>query len=756
MESSNYRSIGGGWHNRAALLTSILVMLLGLVALLPNKAEAHAFLDRSEPSANSVLPEQPVEVILWFTEPPEPEFSRAELYDATGNQIATEQARIVDGSQMILTLPGDLPNGTYTVQWRNISTVDGHPQQGYVPFTIGSQADVVTPDPPNVTNFTEPPAWLAATGRWLSLFGLTGAAGAVVCWLWVLRQARDPTDDEYYDRVQERVSLLIMAAVGVGIAGNLIALGVQTADSGAGFSFGTTVDVLIDTRYGHLWTARVILLLGILAVAMSDTLWNEPPSTTTVILALGLSAGAMLPYSLNSHAAAQPIGDDAAVAADWLHLAASSVWIGGLLALLVTLVYGTRGAPREQRRQVFALAIPRFTTLALVSVIILSITGFYSAWLQVGNLTALRETSYGQTLLVKLALFVPLLVLGALNMRVIGPRMRTAARSGIHFGRTVAAEAVLGVGVLFAVGLLTSLPTARDTITQDAENTIFRFIENDVHAVVYITPGSAGFNRYTADLNINGLDSTADVELLLRLEKAGDVEGIREIPLEYRFGNRFESSGADLSVTGDWDLEFIVRREGTADVRFEEQIDVPRTPPAERIPGQPPRFTGTTSAAAVLFGGLAIVAIFGSLRTPGTVQERIIGTGIGTALLLAGGLILLVNQTEPTPTALAANPIPLTQESIAAGQDVFLENCVACHGEQGEGDGPAAAGLNPQPANLTEPHVGVHTDGDLHWWIANGIQPAMPAFGDDLSEDEIWNLINYVRSLSESATSNGE
>ena len=756
MEPLNVRPIRGGWRNRAALLTPILIMLLGLVALLPARAEAHAFLDRSEPSANSVLPEQPAEVFLWFTEPPEPEFSRAELYDAAGNQIATEPARIVDGSQMVLTLPTDLPNGTYTVQWRNVSTVDGHPQQGYVPFTIGSQADVVTPDPPNVTNFTEPPAWLAATGRWLSLLGLTGAAGAVVCWLWVLRQARDPLDDDDYDRVQERVSLLIMAAVGVGITGNVIALGVQAADSGAGFSFGTIVDILIDTRYGHLWIARVILLLGILAVAMSNTLWDEPPSMATVVLALGLSAGAMLPYSLNSHAAAQPIGDDAAVAADWLHLAASSVWIGGLLALLVTLVYGTRGAPREQRRQVFAVAISRFTTLALASVIILSLTGFYSAWLQVGNLTALRETSYGQTLLVKLALFVPLLVLGALNMRVIGPRMRTAARSGIHFGRTVAAEAVLGVGVLFAVGLLTSLPTARDTITQDAENTIFRFIENDVHAVLYITPGSAGFNRYTADLNINGLDSTADVELLLRLEKAGDVEGIREIPLEYRFGNRFESSGADLSVTGDWDLEFIVRREGTADVRFEEQIDVPRTPPAERIPGQPPRFIGTTSAAAVLFGGLAIVAIVGSLRTRGAVQERIIGTGIGTALLLAGGLVLLGNQTEPTPTALAANPIPLTQESIAAGQDVFLENCAACHGEQGEGDGPAAADLNPQPANLTEPHVGVHTDGDLHWWIANGIQPAMPAFGDDLSEEEIWNLINYVRSLSESASSSEE
>ncbi|MEX2314121.1 MAG: copper resistance protein CopC, partial [Thermomicrobiales bacterium] len=512
---------GGGWRWRAALLTPLLLGLLWGV-LTPGRAEAHAFLERSEPGANRVLPEQPSEVILWFTEPPEPEFSSAELYDETGKRIETKPSRITDTSQITLTLPAGLPNGTYTVQWRNISSVDGHPQQGFVPFTIGSQVDVVTPNPPSVTNFSEPPTWLAAVGRWLSLLGLTSAAGAIVCWLWVLRPARDPLDDDDYDRVQDRVSLLIMAAVGVGIVGSLVALGVQAADTGAGFSPGTMLDVLIDTRYGHLWLARVILLLGLAAVAASDDLWDEP-STATIALALGLAAGAMLPYSLNSHAAAQPVGDDAAVAADWLHLAASSVWIGGLLALLVALIHGTRGAPRELRRQALAIAVTRFTTLALISVIILSLTGFYAAWLQVGNLTALRETSYGQTLLVKLALFTLLFILGALNMRIIGPRLLTAARSSVHVGRTVGAEVALGIGVLCAVGLLTSLPTARDTITQYANSTVFRMSQNNVNGVLYITPGAAGFNSYTADIAIRGVDRPANAEVLLRLEREGDV-----------------------------------------------------------------------------------------------------------------------------------------------------------------------------------------------------------------------------------------
>lgn len=753
MSSVNLRPANGGWRIRVALLVPLLISLLAIVGLRPERADAHAFLERSEPSANRVLPEQPTEISLTFTEPVEPEFSKAELYDASGALIPTDPSQIVAANQIVLTLPAGLPNGTYTVQWRNVSASDGHPQQGFVPFTIGSQADVVTPSPPQAINFSAPPAWLETTGRWLSLLGLTGAAGAIVCWLWVIRQARDPLDDEFYDRVRDRVAMLIMVAAGVGVVGSLIALGVQAKDSGGSYSIGTITDILTDTRYGHLWIARVLLLLGLAVLATFDSLWEEPPATTMVVLALGLAAGAMLPFSLNSHAAAQPIGADTAVAVDWLHIAASSVWIGGLLALLLTLILGTRGAPADQRRQVFATAVPRFTTLAIISVIVLALTGFYAAWLQVGNLLALRDTSYGQTLIVKLVLLVPLLILGAVNMRIIGPKLRTAATAGIHFSRTVAAEAVLGIGILVAVGLLTSLPTARDTITEDAQNTIFRFIENDIYAVLYITPGSAGFNRYTADIAIDGMDNVSSAQLLLRLEKEGDVEGIREIPLEYKFGNRFEASGADLSVTGDWNVEFIVRREGMADARFKEQINVPSSPPADRVPGQPPRFLGTTSTAAVLFAGLAIIAIVGSLRAPGVWQDRVIGTGIGAALLLAGGLILLINKDDPTPTALAANPIPLTEASIEAGHEVFLANCTSCHGQTGEGDGPAAASLNPPPANLTEPHVAVHTDGDLHWWITNGIKPSMPPFGEALTEEEIWNVINYVRSLGGSAAS---
>src|SRR6185312_3582467 len=106
-----------------------------------------------------------------------------------------------------------------------------------------------------------------------------------------------------------------------------------------------------------------------------------------------------------------------------LHLLSASVWVGGLLTLVVGLVMA-RSLALEQRQAVYAEAIPRFSTLAIIATIILGVTGFYAAWLEVGNLDSLWHTTYGHTLIVKLVTIVPLLLLGAVNLLVIGPGMR--------------------------------------------------------------------------------------------------------------------------------------------------------------------------------------------------------------------------------------------------------------------------------------------------------------------------------------------
>jgi len=100
----------------------------------------------------------------------------------------------------------------------------------------------------------------------------------------------------------------------------------------------------------------------------------------------------------------------------------------------------------------------------------------------------------------------------------------------------------------------------------------------------------------------------------------------------------------------------------------------------------------------------------------------------------------------PSEAAQRENPVPATAESIEKGRELFMQNCVICHGTDARGTGPAAAGLDPKPADLVV-MGGHHPDGDLAWKIEHGRGP-MPGWEDRFSDTQIWHLVNYIQSLS--------
>lgn len=125
-------------------------------------------------------------------------------------------------------------------------------------------------------------------------------------------------------------------------------------------------------------------------------------------------------------------------------------------------------------------------------------------------------------------------------------------------------------------------------------------------------------------------------------------------------------------------------------------------------------------------------------------------------LLLAAGVIfsvtgayqaLSVMTIDAYPTTYARPAVEPTPRSIERGRELFLTHCAVCHGPSGRGDGPAAAGLLQRPADLTAAHTADHTPGDIFWWVSHGLGLAMPAFADQLSPEERWNVVNFVRTL---------
>lgn len=130
---------------------------------------------------------------------------------------------------------------------------------------------------------------------------------------------------------------------------------------------------------------------------------------------------------------------------------------------------------------------------------------------------------------------------------------------------------------------------------------------------------------------------------------------------------------------------------------------------------------------------------------------------VGTLLTLSSILVVscahwppvgIVEEWEaPARAARVKNPVPTDETSIAAGRVLFRQQCWACHGATGKGDGAAAISLEPRPSDLTLPMMSKHSDGALFWKISEGRAP-MPSFAKLLGDDDRWRIVVYMRTLA--------
>jgi mono/diheme cytochrome c family protein len=125
---------------------------------------------------------------------------------------------------------------------------------------------------------------------------------------------------------------------------------------------------------------------------------------------------------------------------------------------------------------------------------------------------------------------------------------------------------------------------------------------------------------------------------------------------------------------------------------------------------------------------------------------------IGT---IAGAIIFLfaftpMQQSEewiaPATANVMKNPFASNEQSIAAGKIIYTKSCYDCHGKKGKGDGPKSGDLDKNPKDFTKAIFQKQTDGSIFWKITEGRKP-MPTFKKDLTDEERWKVINYVRTL---------
>ena len=423
----------------------------------PPALRMHATLLRSEPAKGSTIAASPSRIYLVFSEEVEPSLGGIRLVGPGGRIVSlkpTGDPRNVSALVAAVTAP--LSPGTWRVEWRIVSE-DGHPIDGDFTFAVagagGDSTSAVVPTPaPDATSDPEATAHpteasadslaepapsameqvpvVPAVLRGLGVGLLTALAGL----LWFVRTRRDHAPQPRSQRLLSRASI----ATAVLLTLHLVVWALAASpDRSLG---GEQMTAMLASRVGRMELARAALaVLACWALLLARREW----------LAFAFAVGAMLVSSATGHSAT--IHPAWTIPARALHLFAVAVWFGGLLWLLTL---------ERSSTEVIAAEAQRVSSLALVGVIVVTITGVVQTKFFIGEWGELVRSAYGAIALAKLAGLGVLVLFGAHHRFRVMPRLAEAGVAD-RFSRSLRSEVVLLSLVILVGGLLAYVPPPR-------------------------------------------------------------------------------------------------------------------------------------------------------------------------------------------------------------------------------------------------------------------------------------------------------
>jgi copper transport protein len=240
------------------------------------------------------------------------------------------------------------------------------------------------------------------------------------------------------------------------------------------------------------------------------------------------------------------------------HIQAAATWTGGLAFVVLALLLS-----RSERWTLAARCVPRFSTMAVVSVAVLLIAGAVNGYLQVRTWSGLWETEYGLLLLAKIALVLPLLALGAYNNRYSVPRLRAQIASVAErrrFLRAAGTELVIMVAIVAVTAVLVNAPPARTEVVMHGAETVMVEL-GDVEAHVEVEPAMAGEN----EIHLEFLGADGAPAEIAEVNVAASLPSQEIGPLRYAAEpggehGSFVVMGADFPLAGEWELRIEARR----------------------------------------------------------------------------------------------------------------------------------------------------------------------------------------------------
>ena len=552
-------------HSHACRARSwLFVATAALIVSIASPASAHAVLEGSTPAHGSVFPAALGRLEMRFNEPVDPRLSTVTL--VAGTTRTTLEPLSGEGRRLTYRLPS-LADGLYTVDWRVISTLDGHLTRGGFSFGIGKVAAPTTAQAAAAAG----PTWTEVAARWVGLIGLFFLIGGSVAFFWLPRP--DPT----VAQLRRRLHALAVAATAGILASGIYRVTESAAAIGGGTSLaGVTaaalIRVLADSHPGH-----DLIFRGVAAIFV--TLMLRPRLALERQGLVAMIAVLMVGPVLTSHG---PTTGLLGILVSALHVLAASVWVGGLA------YFGVAYLPivRRLAPDVVRAAALRFSRLGLISVIVLVATGIAQSYLYLGSPGALVSTGYGRTLLVKLIIVAPLVALAGINRWGIVPKLAGLARLWRPLMLVVRLEACLALCVALIAAAVGITTPARSALAppEAPPKLILGGAAGDVSLTMTIAPAGLGANTIAiAATGAGGTALTGEARYLIRVRALSQDIPPVTLRLDARPDGSASGNGPFIAAPGWWSLDVVVRRRGVEDVSLVLPllIDAPAPGPNE-------------------------------------------------------------------------------------------------------------------------------------------------------------------------------
>ena len=542
----------------------ILLIILSFTSL--PFASAHPFTEETIPSLTSNAPAGTTEVIVFFSEPVDINFSEIKVLDNNGNQVDNKDTNYYEGELSLIVTTPPLEDGVYTATTKVLSKVDGHLVPGAFLFAVG---DVIVD--PTILGIEKPSELVflpEAGARFPGILGQTIILGAIIASLIIWGTQNKQSIKEELEKIENIHHGKFMSLTGIGLGlvfvSDILMIAVQT------IRLETSPLNAIQTDFGNIWLIRMaitIILLGIWFGLDRKKKLSKRNQIPILVMSLALIATT----SLIGHGAAS--GETSALLLDYIHGLVAAVWIGGIFYFVFTLLPTLSNLKESSREKMSLVLIPRFSIAFIIAIGIVTITGPTLMWFLESDVGLITESVYGQLIILKIVIAAIMIGLGGFFQFKIQRNAEKNFSSGkilVHkkLKKTLKVDVILGIILLGVVALLTNgtLP-AGEIQKVDAQEIVYGFktieFTENTKFDIDISPFSSGTNTIkvkTSDFEGNQLYDSEQVKVKIS-NPSKNISPI-EVPMPIKkFSDPYEFEGQlTFGFSGEWLVEIEAQR----------------------------------------------------------------------------------------------------------------------------------------------------------------------------------------------------